>query len=176
MPRPLTINFTIFRFLIIVLSVLGIAYNANAQSTKPKLVTIKFDEQSNNDGALTIAKKLNPDLFYIDPNFDKDGSNTSHFAKHLALDINNKDRFLAATVSDTGYFCTKYGCPTYIYLNNGANKWQLALSVQSHQIYQDLNTKGSGPDNLITVSQEAGQRKVTAWLWNGQRYAEAKSR
>lgn len=142
------------------------------EKQKPKLVEIVLNEKTNNADALKIAKKLNPDIFVIEPGY----GTAEHYARYIPLDEKNKTRFLAVTVSDTGYFCTSFGCPTYIYQKLSNNKWQPALSVQSFEIYQDLNTTGNGPDNLISTSRNGANKSVSIWIWNGQQYEEAKQK
>lgn len=138
------------------------------EKPKPKLVEINL-QNSNNKSALALSKKLNPDLFETDSDF---GDSSQH-ANFISLDSADKERFLAVTVNDKGYFCTSYGCPTYIYQRIGDNKWVLSLSVQAYNLFQDLNTSGSKPDNIISISRERGSKKITVWIWNGQKYEEA---
>jgi len=80
------------------------------------------------------------------------------------------------TVSDGGYFCTSFGCPTYIYQQLSNNQWKQALSVQSFALYQDLNTSGDGPDNLVSISRNGANQSASVWIWNGQNYMEAKQK
>lgn len=146
-----------------------------SQEGKPSLSVIQFNDKNNNEDVLKILEKLDPDLFYTEPTYEQI-KKTKHFGRYIPLDDKNKNNFIALNIADGGYFCTSYGCPTYIYKKLNNNKWTLVLSVQSNGLYMDVNTKGSKPKNIISISTESGKQKPTIWLWNGLRYIEAKAK
>ena len=154
------------------------AHAQNAPQTqkqaKPKLIPIALDEKTNDKEALEIVRKLDPDFFNIDPELF--GKNGQFFARYVDLDQNAKKRFVIVTALDAGFYCTAFGCPYYIYMNGGKNKWRLVLGFQGYSVYQDKNTDGDGPDNLISQTIGTAKNKTNIWLWNGQQYVEAKQK
>jgi hypothetical protein len=138
------------------------------QASKPKLAAITFDQ--NNEEALAIAKKLDPDFFTEDTaGFDV----PEYIARYIPLDPENPKRFIAVTARNSLYYCTNYGCPYYIYMNARDNKWKLVLSLQAHGLYHDVTTKSDRPDNIISEESSQATRELSVWMWNGQEYSEA---
>jgi hypothetical protein len=141
-----------------------------AQSTKPKLARVTLDKKTNNQDALKIAERLNPDFFITEDGFEPG----DFFASYLNLDPKDPKRFLVVTAQNTSYYCTSYGCPYYIYKSSGKNVWSLALSLQANGVYYDLNSPNSKPRNIISASIDQAKKSVKIWLWNGLNYVEAK--
>lgn len=174
MLSKLTVSNSIFYLFFVgitmALTIPSLSATAQEQS-KPQLVEIVLNDETSDEALLKIAETLNPDLFYIEDGF---GGTAEHYASYIPLDSKNRNRFFAVTVVNTSYFCTSYGCPTYIYESLSGNKWKQVLSVQSNGIYYDVNTPNSNPDNIVSTTIERGSKKINLWLWNGLNYKEAK--
>jgi hypothetical protein len=147
------------------------ALASNALAQKPQLSPIIVSNSQNNENAINIARRLNPDFFDIDTENFGDGAVFT--ARYVDLDDKNPKRFIVLTVSNTDYYCTSYGCPFYFYENKSGNRWSLALSAQAFGFLHDKNTGGSTPNNLISQTREGGQQSIQVWLWNGQYYEKA---
>lgn len=149
---------------------LMIAFPVGAQNNQPTLSLIDLNEQTNNEEALDIAKRLVPDFFEVNQNtFDKD---PVFYADYVNLHPDNPKRFIALTAQNSLYYCTNHGCPFYVFYNRANNKWVQVLSVQTHSMFYDISTEGNKPRNIITVGNEMAQRKLRVWLWNGVIYEE----
>ena len=147
------------------------ALHAQEQTSRPKPQLAEVNLVNSNDDNLDLAQKLNPDFFEVDEQtFNGDGK---FYALNIPLDPQNPNRFLLLTVRDTFFYCTSYGCPHYIYENIGNNQWKLALSLQSHGLYYDVNSTSSRPRNLISEDTSNASRKIGIWVWNGQNYQKA---
>jgi len=136
----------------------------------PELMRIVVNEATNNQDALDLAKKLDPIFFDI---AQEDKENVTFYARYLSLDENNENNYIIVTAEDAyGFYCTGHGCPFYIYKRDGRNQWSLILSLQTFDLYRDVNTRGEAADNIISIGNLQGQRHISIWAWNGQNYSE----
>lgn len=160
--------------LVILTALLLIPAHSFAQDkAKPKLIPIQLDQTTNNAEALSIAKKLNRDFFYIDKEYMDGSPNAEYYASFIPLMPEHPKRFIIVTVTDTPYYCTNYGCPYYIYENHTANQWRLVLSLQTQNLWYDANTAGNQPDNIISQVESATGNAVSIWLWAAHSYLKA---
>lgn len=160
---------------IVVLSGACFTNKALAQESKPNLIKFEITEETNNQNALEIAKKINPRFFNYDKNFRGGSPDIKYITRYLDLDNENPKRFLLLTVRNTPYYCTKIGCPHIIYENVSGNKWRESLSLMVYSLYHDKNTSGSHPNNVI--GRGFDPQKGTAlgvWVWNGKGYINAR--
>jgi hypothetical protein len=156
---------------ILLLCIFFSASTLYAQESKPKLVEIVVNKETNDPKALEVAKKLEPDAFLIFDGFTK----PDFFAKYISLDNNRPDRFIIATAQNSAMYCTSYGCPYYIYENRGGNNWKSVATIQAHSLIYDDN-KQTGPKNIIYQTFEGGQSQVIVSIWNGQYYERVNRR
>lgn len=157
--------------LVFITTALLFPVNLHAQDdTKPNLVPIALNEETNDPQALAIAKKLNPAFFYIDKEYMNGSPNAAYYAKFLPLIPDQPKRFFIVTVTNTLYYCTRYGCPFYIYENYEDNKWRLVLSLQTYSMWYDANTAGTDPDNIISRMESVRGQPVSIWMWASNNY------
>src|SRR5690606_23821555 len=109
--------------------------NALKAQEKPQLIPITMSEETNDPKALAITKKLDPDFFYVDPEYLGGSPDAKFIARYVPLDKTDPKRFIVVGAFDTPYYCTAHGCPYYFYENTEPNKWRLALSVQANNVW-----------------------------------------
>ena len=144
-----------------------------AQTNKPKLELLNFDNSNSDPKAINIAKRLNPDFFDLNPDYMDGIEKSKQYARFISLKNDQQKRFLIVTAQGSNYFCTNYGCPFYIYEETKPNNWKQILSVQAHAVYRDINeSNGNILYNLVTTSVEQAQRSNTIWMWNGISYVK----
>ena len=170
-----------FNLLLIAIIALGVSTlapsSAFAQAkSKPKLVSLKLSERTNDPKALSIAKKLDPDFFDIDQEYMGGSPDAKFFARFVPLDKTNPKAFIALSVSDTPYHCTARGCPTRIFVNKKGNQWSPALDLMVHKIWYDLNTKKGSKNNIITQNLHYANKATSVWMWSAGKYIKVRKK
>lgn len=128
-----------------------------------------FDSETNNSDALDIAKSLDPEFFAIDPVFEK---NAEFYAQYLDLDSSNPERFLAYTIKNSTFYCTRFGCPFYIYeKEEEQQEWEMALSIEAFRIGKNLSSDSNNEiQDIITENSDKLDLVIRTWSWNGSFY------
>ena len=132
----------------------GGIYASHHVQAKPfsELPEITPYEETNDPKALAIAREVKPDFFEASP--ETEGA--KYFARFIPLDHNDPERFLIFTINDSGFLCSNFGCPFYIYVHKQTG-WELALSTQTLSLAHDPDTQGDNPDNLVTQNLYTGE-------------------
>lgn len=149
----------------------SIPSHAQESAFKPKLIPIKLNEKTNDPQALALAKKLDPDFFYIDPNYLGGSPDAKYFAKFIELEKNKKQDYIAVTVKNTPYWCTKLGCPTRIYKKIDRSQWQEILNLQAYSYWYDANSTDDGMAKIIARGfHPTAGTAIAVFRWYGNKY------
>lgn len=117
-----------------------------------ELPQITPNKDNNDTKALSIAKTIRPEFF----DTTSTTANVEFYARFIALDHNDPERFLIFTTNDYRFSCSNFGCPFYIYVHKQTG-WELALSTQTLSLAHDPNTEGDNPDNIVTQNLYTGE-------------------
>ena len=165
--RVLNLSLPLF-LLLTTICVFSALSSVNAQDSKPKLVEIVLDEETNDPEALEIAKKLDPKFFEIDLDYTNNFNDAKYFAKFTRF--GSKD-YLLLTVRDTYFHCTKYGCPFILFENVKNNSWKFISKFVSYTLIYDANSNNPDRPNIIgRTFDPVNTSKNEIFLWNGATY------
>ncbi len=143
---------------------------SHAQDSKPKLVEIILNEETNDPKALEIVQSL------VKAEMQKQAINYelgTIRAKYVPLQKNNSNKkFIYSIFYDPpAGGCYASGCLTVIYTNslNRPNSWKAVFAAYVHKSWYDETSKKDRNANLIFSSSLDGNNPGV-WMWNGQDY------
>ena len=142
---------------------------------KPKLVSIKLNEETNDATASAIVDKLYQQ--HIRQN-DLEGLIVygDIYAQFVPLAEEGSDtRFIVAKILEPPLGCYAKGCSTDIYMSTDGKSWRPVWAGYVQNIWYDANSKQNSPANLIMTSNHFN-RNPGVWIWNNNTYMLANKR
>lgn len=138
-----------------------------AQESKPKLVPITLNEQTNDPQAIEIAKKLDPTYF----NLIVPETSTNKFDYYAKFINYNGRKLLIFQPTDLYFICNARGCPILVYQNLGQNEWRLVAELHGHTLFYDQNSSNKKMPNIILRTLRTKTTNgVSVFIWNGYLY------
>lgn len=138
------------------------------ERTKPKLVEITLNEETNNPQAEKIIRKIYEDWARQNNEDTNVGAIQARFLP-LAR-TGSSHQFIFGTLYDLPYGgCFIRGCKTVILHSKGDNQWTGVFRAFVHSSWYDENSKQDNHANLIFTSNTR-QSNPGVWMWNGTGY------